>query len=102
MLLATKIEPSLLLSGLVIANDADNSRCYMLVHQVKRIQSPNVIITNHDASIFPKIMVKNEGSSEMGQLKFDRVLADVPCSGDGTMRKNADIWPVSYLKRLMM
>ena len=98
MLLATKIKPSLLLSGLVIANDADNSRCYMLVHQVKRIQSPNVIITNHDASIFPKIMVKGEGSSEMGQLKFDRVLADVPCSGDGTMRKNADIWPVSYLK----
>ena len=26
--------------GLVIANDSDNSRCYMLVHQAKRLQSP--------------------------------------------------------------
>lgn len=23
---------------------------------------------------------------------FDRVLADVPCSGDGTLRKNPDLW----------
>ncbi|CAG0906297.1 unnamed protein product, partial [Darwinula stevensoni] len=26
------------------------------------------------------------------KLKFDRVLCDVPCSGDGTLRKNADVW----------
>lgn len=25
-------------------------------------------------------------------FRFDRILADVPCSGDGTMRKNPDIW----------
>ena len=75
--------------GLVVANDSDNSRCYMLVHQAKRLQSPCVVITNHDASIMPNLKVSN-GSD----LRFDRILCDVPCSGDGTMRKNADIWPV--------
>ena len=30
-------------SGLVVANDSDNSRCYMLVHQAKRLQAGNSI-----------------------------------------------------------
>ncbi len=25
-------------------------------------------------------------------LRFHRILCDVPCSGDGTMRKSPDIW----------
>ena len=78
--------------GLVIANDGDNTRCYMLVHQAKRLQSPNVIITNHDASIMPNIQVSDANGTKTNLL-FDRVLCDVPCSGDGTLRKNADIWP---------
>ncbi|XP_059092655.1 tRNA (cytosine(34)-C(5))-methyltransferase-like isoform X2 [Tigriopus californicus] len=78
--------------GLVVANDSDNSRCYLLVHQAKRLQSSNFIVTNHDATIFPKIhLTQADGSSSV--MKFDRVLCDAPCSGDGTMRKNADIWP---------
>merc|ERR1719342_454236 len=78
--------------GLVVANDSDNSRCYMLVHQAKRLQSPCFIITNHDASIMPNLQVTTaEGTRK--NLKYDRILCDVPCSGDGTLRKNADIWP---------
>ncbi|CAI7886565.1 unnamed protein product [Closterium sp. NIES-54] len=34
--------------------------------------------------------VKGEAEGE-GEL-FDRILCDVPCSGDGTMRKAPDIW----------
>eukprot|EP00971_Amphidinium_carterae_P155605 3085814-Amphidinium_carterae.1 len=26
------------------------------------------------------------------RLEYDRILADVPCSGDGTIRKNAQVW----------
>lgn len=77
--------------GFVIANDLDNNRCYMLVHQAKRLNSSNILITNHDSSVMPNFKVtKSDGTK--GQLKFDRILADVPCSGDGTMRKNPDIW----------
>jgi len=25
-------------------------------------------------------------------MKFDRILCDVPCSGDGTLRKNPALW----------
>ena len=66
----------------------------MLVHQAKRLQSPCVMITNHDASIMPNIKVSDPSNPDQKiNLRFDRVLCDVPCSGDGTLRKNADIWP---------
>ncbi|KAK9503672.1 hypothetical protein O3M35_010185 [Rhynocoris fuscipes] len=78
-------------SGFVVANDVDNSRCYMLVHQAKRLNSPSIIITNHDASILPNFIIKN-GDKEETVLKYDRILCDVPCTGDGTLRKNPDIW----------
>ena len=42
-------------TGTVVANDADHKRCYMLTHQAKRLNTPCVIITNHDASVFPKL-----------------------------------------------
>lgn len=48
-------------SGIVVANDADNKRCYMLTHQAKRLQSPTLMITNHDATLLPNIHHKNKG-----------------------------------------
>jgi multisite-specific tRNA:(cytosine-C5)-methyltransferase len=78
-------------TGLLIANDSDYKRCHMLTHQLKRLSSPNVIITNHDATMFPSIKLPSEGKNP-SYLKFDRILADVPCSGDGTLRKNTSLW----------
>lgn len=85
-------------TGLLIANDVNYSRAQMLVHQVKRLNSPNLIVTNHDATLFPSIELPNTEPGPNGAkpkskwLKFDRILADVPCSGDGTCRKNPNIW----------
>ncbi|KAK9462365.1 S-adenosyl-L-methionine-dependent methyltransferase [Lipomyces oligophaga] len=78
-------------TGVVVANDSDFKRGHMLIHQVKRLNSPNLIVTNHDAQLFPRIAVA-EGSNGPEYLKYDRVLCDVPCSGDGTMRKNINVW----------
>jgi len=72
--------------GCVIANDADRKRAYLLVHQLKRIHSPANLVTSCDAQFFPMLWKKEQ------EGMFDRVLADVPCSGDGTMRKNAMVW----------
>ncbi|CAH8436983.1 unnamed protein product [Schistosoma turkestanicum] len=87
------VEPT----GMIIANDFDQKRCYMMVHQVKRLQSPCVVITQEDATCFPRLYVTlspddKTSQKDLRQLMFDRVLADVPCSGDGTLRKNPDLW----------
>lgn len=80
-------------TGMLIANDSDYKRGHMLVHQLKRLSSPNLLVTNHDATQFPSIRLPaTDGSNKPSYLKFDRILADVPCSGDGTMRKNANLW----------
>lgn len=84
-------------TGLLIANDSDYKRAHMLIHQMKRLNSPNLIVTNHDATMYPSIKLpplpSTEGKPQKNRyLKFDRILADVPCSGDGTARKNYSVW----------
>ncbi|CAK9228381.1 unnamed protein product [Sphagnum troendelagicum] len=98
-------KPGELPDGMVIANDSDVQRCHLLIHQTKRMCSPNILVTNHDAQLFPGLKDKscrgaatlNEGDTEGpvedgNRLLFDRILCDVPCSGDGTLRKAPDIW----------
>lgn len=73
-------EQGLSAGGLVIANDADIKRCWMLAHQLRRFAAPHLMVTHHDAQAFPNVTA------------FDRVLCDVPCTGDGTLRKAPDMW----------
>lgn len=47
---------------------------------------------NHDAQGMPNIKVDGDEPGMYQWLEYDRILADVPCSGDGTMRKNPDVW----------
>jgi 16S rRNA C967 or C1407 C5-methylase (RsmB/RsmF family) len=103
-------------SGFVVANDADAQRCNLLTHQTKRMCSPCLMVTNHNGEQFPRITglqpapgsaaaaaaaVEAAAAGLAGQqqqqaggevMLFDRILCDVPCSGDGTMRKAPDIW----------
>ena len=79
-------------TGLLIANDREYKRAQMLIHQCKRINSPNLIVTNHDAALYPSFKLTPDHVGRQRYLKYDRILADVPCSGDGTARKNFDVW----------
>ena len=81
----SSVEEDVVPEGMVVANDADNSRCYMLVHQAKRLQSPCLVITNHDASIMPNFIIDDDKGTKTF-LKYDRVLCDVPCSGKALMQ----------------
>lgn len=103
-------------TGMVVANDSDSKRAYLLTHQCSRIGSPALMVTCHDAQIFPNLnkgaprpvaaagaagadaaatAAAEKAARGNGQRTpgcFDRVLCDVPCSGDGTGRKNADVF----------
>lgn len=68
-------------TGCVFANDADKQRAYLLSHQTLRISSPQVAIATNYAQDLPFTST------------FDAVLCDVPCSGDGTVRKNPTVRP---------
>jgi 16S rRNA C967 or C1407 C5-methylase (RsmB/RsmF family) len=69
--------------GLLIANDNDLKRCWMLMHTMRRFPRPALVVTHHEAQKFPHLP---------GGTGFDRVLCDVPCSGDGTLRKARSHW----------
>ncbi|KAF8201333.1 S-adenosyl-L-methionine-dependent methyltransferase [Mycena galopus ATCC 62051] len=51
------------------------------------------MVTNLDASIYVQLKVPSvTNPNQLETLSFDWILCDVPCGGDGTMRKNLGIW----------
>ena len=74
--------------GFLVANDSNIKRTYTLINRVTMLNVPSFVVTNHDAQMFPSIKSKTYPKG----LTFDRILCDVPCSGDGTLRKAPDLW----------
>ena len=73
-------------TGLVVANDEDLKRTHTLVHQLKRLGAPCWAATHGDAR-----MVPTPRDASGGKVLYDKVLADVPCSSDGTLRKTPGV-----------
>ena len=71
----------------IVANDTSFSRCQLLHHNIKRLNISNYLITQLSAEEFPINFLNKE---EL--IKFDRVLCDVPCSGDAVLRKYPEQW----------
>ncbi|KAG7377246.1 hypothetical protein PHYPSEUDO_011966 [Phytophthora pseudosyringae] len=78
-------------SGLVIANDLDKKRAYMLVHRLSRNTLRRAVVTCGAGDAFPGLYDADTKTLQPTNV-FDRVLCDVPCSGDGTLRKNQALW----------
>jgi 16S rRNA C967 or C1407 C5-methylase (RsmB/RsmF family)/NOL1/NOP2/fmu family ribosome biogenesis protein len=68
-------------SGCVVANDRNLGRMSILRRALDRLGVTNCVTTVYDGSNF---------SNDAGT--FDRVLADVPCSCEGTSRKSSQEW----------
>lgn len=63
--------------GVIVANDRHGKRLSMLEHNLRRLGMSNVVATCYAGQNFPL------------RCKFDRVLVDAPCSGEGTYRWDA-------------
>ena len=61
-------------TGLIIANEPYPNRHVILSHTLNRMGVLNTIATAYRAEVFPL------------KQRFDYILADVPCSGEGTFR----------------
>jgi len=69
-------------SGILVANDPARNRLLQLTRRSRRQARTPLIASASDGRYFPTLR------KVLGyKLKFDRVLCDVPCSGDGTLRK---------------
>ena len=77
-------------TGRIVANDVHPTRLETLKDAVQRAGlAPDltcrIIYTNFDAGVFP---------TPQNNKLFDAVVCDVPCSGDGTIRKDKHVLPL--------
>jgi 16S rRNA C967 or C1407 C5-methylase (RsmB/RsmF family) len=75
-------------TGFVLANDNNWNRAYMMVHQLKRLNTAGMAVISHDAQFFPSIYPKDSND----RVLYDKILADVPCSSDAVLRKLPHKW----------
>ena len=83
-------------TGTIIANDVKIERIKILASNLERCGVSNTIITREDGvALCEKLKLQN--------LKFDKILLDAPCSGEGTMRssvKTCLMWNPNTIKSL--
>ncbi|CAE7250982.1 trm4b [Symbiodinium sp. CCMP2592] len=82
--------------GAVLSADNDPQRCCLTLHRVLgKAASPASCAALANAAHFPVLLDQMDTElvdSGFGRLDYDRILADVPCSGDGTARKNTQVF----------
>lgn len=66
--------------GVLVANEFAASRVKVLHANIERCGVSNVAMSNYDARVFGGWLPE----------QFDAILLDAPCSGEGTVRKDAD------------
>ncbi|GAM64669.1 ribosomal RNA small subunit methyltransferase F [Vibrio ishigakensis] len=76
----TQIAAKLDGEGLLVANEYAASRVKVLFGNLMRCGVGNMALTNFDARVFGGWLPE----------RFDAILLDAPCSGEGSLRKDAD------------
>lgn len=78
--------------GVVVANDNDAVRAYTLVKRIADLGTSKaaVLVTLHNAQRMPR--PSEPAGSAAGSGGYDRIICDVPCTGDGTTRKHPEVF----------
>ncbi len=66
--------------GVLFSNEPVSARLRVLMQNVERLSEKRSVVTSFDAAFLPREL----------EHRFDLVICDVPCSGEGMMRKNED------------
>ncbi len=83
--------------GTIIANDNNLGRIRILTSNLEKLGVSNVIVTRKDGVQLCRIF-KNKS-----KIRFDKILVDAPCSGEGTLRKSPktfQMWNLKFLRGL--
>ena len=92
----TQIAAKMENSGTLMANDLKMDRISILAANLERCGATNTIVTRNDAIQICANFSKNN-------FKFDKILLDAPCSGEGTLRSSAKtflMWNEKVLKSM--
>lgn len=82
--------------GTIIANDLKIQRMKILSSNLERCGVMNTIVTRKDAIALTANLLKSN-------FKFDKILVDAPCSGEGTLRSSPKtflMWNPAVVKKL--
>ena len=74
---STLVRNCLPLGSLLVANEVMRARSQVLAENLIKWGNPEVIVTNNDPADFSRL-----------EERFDVILTDVPCSGEGMFRKD--------------
>jgi tRNA (cytosine49-C5)-methyltransferase len=84
-------------TGTIIANELSMGRIGILNSNLERCGVMNTIVTRKEGVAFC------EGLLKKSELKFDKILVDAPCSGEGTLRKSPKtflMWNPNMIKKI--
>lgn len=84
--------------GTIIANEVSLGRLKILSSNLERCGATNTLVTKKDGPAFCRRIKK-----EFPDMKFDKILIDAPCSGEGTLRssyKTYRMWNFKSIKNL--
>ncbi len=84
-------------NGTIIANEVSMGRITILNSNLERCGVTNTIVTRKEGAAFCNALLKKS------DLRFDKILVDAPCSGEGTLRKSPktfQMWNENMIKKI--